>query len=240
MITKTRAAALAAAALFAIAAVPNWNTTITRTDGGHRLGNEAAEEQLIEFVSYTCSHCATFERQAEGALKLLFVHPGTGSVEVRPVIRNQIDLTATMLAQCGPTERFFMNHTALMLSQDDWFATGRKLSDGQTARWASGDGAARQAMARDLGWYDMFEARGYSEVELNRCLADDARATAIEAQSAQDMVDYGVQGTPSFALNGELLDGVHNWQALGAVLQGKPIPPVATEAAEGSHAGHAH
>ena len=232
-----RAIALATAAIFAVAATPNWNTVIEETDGGHRLGNAEAEQQLIEFVSYTCPHCASFERESEGPLKLMFVHPGAGSVEIRQLIRNEVDLTAAMLAGCGAQERFFANHTALMLGQEDWFAKGRNLTDAQTARWEAGDGPARQAMARDLGWYDMFEARGYSVVELDRCLADQAEADRIVAQSEADAAQYGVRGTPSFVLNGELLDGVHNWAALGAALQGKPLP---MPAATGAHEGHAH
>jgi len=220
-VKTVRAFALLAASAFAIAATPapNWNTTVAEADGAHRVGNPAADHSLIEFVSYTCPHCATFEQQSEGALKMMFVHPGTLSLEVRHTVRDVVDLTATMLTRCGPADKFFGNHTAMMLAQPDWFAKGRSLSDAQMTRWRSGDPASRRrAIAQDLGLVAVMESRGYQPAELNACLADDGAAQAILAQSQADSEKFGIRATPSFVLDGELLDGAHGWQQLSQTL----------------------
>jgi len=216
-----RALAVLAASGFILAAspAPNWNTTVAENTGAHRLGNPQAEHTLIEFVSYTCPHCATFEQQSEGALKMLFVHPGTMQVEVRHTVRDVVDLTAAMLTRCGPADKFFGNHTAMMLAQPEWFAKGRALSDAQTARWRTGDmGSRRRAIAQDLGLTDIMLARGYDLPQINACLTDDAAAQAILAQSQADAQTYGVKSTPSFVLDGELLEGTHGWAQLSQVL----------------------
>ena len=42
-------------------------------------------------------------------------------------------------------------------------------------------------------------------------------------QSAADSQAYGVRATPSFMVDGELLDGVHGWDTLEPVLRAKDL-----------------
>ena len=71
-----------------------------------------------------------------------------------------------------------------------------------------------QAIASDLGFYEIMEARGYTRAELNRCLSDEAKANAMAEKSAADIQKYGLSGTPSFVLDGELLEDTHDWPSL--------------------------
>ena len=49
----------------------NWTTAVVERDNGHLLGNPEAKVKLVEFMSYTCSHCADFAREGEpGRLRL--------------------------------------------------------------------------------------------------------------------------------------------------------------------------
>lgn len=193
----------------------DWNTTVVKTDAGHRIGNPGAKVKLTEFVSYTCSHCAHFASDGDPALKLLYIHPGKVSVEIRHTLRDPIDLTAAMLTNCGDTNRFVLNHSAFMLSQSKWLPIAQSATPAQIQRWTNSDrAAARRAIAKDFGFYKMMEARGYRTTDLDRCLNDDARATALANATQSDTVKYGIKGTPSFALNGKLLDNVHSWPAL--------------------------
>ena len=212
-------AALALVGTGAVALAQNWGATIVESDNGHRIGNPKAKTKLVEFMSYTCSHCATFAREGDGAIKLTLVPTGRFSYEIRHLIRDPIDLTATLLTHCGDPKKFAGNHNAIMLSQDAWFEKGRKTTRAQQARWQFGsNGARRQAIASDLGFYELMENRGYSRAELDRCLTDEAKANALAEASQADVEKYGLQGTPSFVMNGTLLDGVHNWAALRPML----------------------
>lgn len=209
-------------ALFAsmtVAKSTNWNTTVEVTPRAHIIGNPKADKTLIEFVSYTCPHCGDFATQGEAPLQYVFIGPGKLKLEVRSVIRNVVDLTATMLVQCGDTSKFQQNHTMFMTRQNIWLEKARKSTRAQQASWFGPDKlASRQSMSQQLGFYDMMETRGYTRPELDRCLADQARADALEANTIADAEEFGVTGTPSFALGGKLLPQVHSWQALEAVL----------------------
>lgn len=212
---KFAAVALAAAMIMA-AAQPAWNGYVTQTEGGgHRLGNPAAKVAVIEFVSYTCPHCAHFQQESDGPLRLAYVVPGTVSVEVRPVIRNPLDLAATLLAECGPKEKFFGNHSAILSSQATWLGKVSSASEATQVRWRSGPVAQRmRAIAADTGLYEIMAKRGYDRVAADRCLADEAEARRIVDQSNAGSDAFGVTGTPSFALDGALLEGTHTWDTL--------------------------
>lgn len=196
----------------------NWQTTITRTERGHVIGNPKAEAQLIEFVSYTCGHCADFTAQGEPALELTAVNPGTIAVEVRPVIRNALDLTLSLLAQCGDPGQFKGRHRALMLSQNEWLGKARSAPQTQQAIWARADKASRINAASALGLIQMLEQRGESASALQTCVMDDAAAQRLVENGRADNADFAITGTPSFALDGKLLDAVHGWDTLAAVL----------------------
>lgn len=192
-----------------------WNSVVTRKDSAHIFGNPDAQAKLTEYVSYTCPHCANFVVQGDPALKLIYIPSGKVSVEIRHVIRDPIDWTAAVLAQCGEPEQFAQNHDAFMRTQKDWLPKLSTATQAQRARWQSSDPvAARRAIASDLGFEEIMERRGYSRVEIDRCLADGGTARAIAVDSILEAKRMGVSGTPSFALNGTLLEGTHNWPTL--------------------------
>ena len=230
MIRQALACLAATAALVAAApvAAQDWNATFAQTEAqGHRVGNPEAPLQLIEYSSYTCPHCAHFERDSEAQLRYFYVHEGHAAVEVRHLIRNPIDVAAALMAECGPDDGFFANHRTFLSRQDDWLAKAQELAPAQQARWSSGTIPARmRAIATDLDFYEIMEPRGLSRSQLDACLGDQARALEIVERSQANAEAMGIQGTPSFVLNGSLLDGVHNWLALSQVLSAARQTPV--------------
>lgn len=207
--------ALVASLALTGAAKRDWNGTVVRADGAHAIGNPAAANTLTEFVSYTCPHCATFARNGDEALKLAYVGPGKVRLEIRHVVRDPVDLTAALLTWCGDPAKFPRNHAAIMYAQPRWLATARSTTPAQRNRWASGDLASRtRAIASDLGFYAIMEPRGYPRAELDRCLADTTMAKQLSDNSQRDSTRFNVAGTPSFAIDGKLLPGVHDWDTL--------------------------
>ncbi|PLK22655.1 protein-disulfide isomerase [Porphyrobacter sp. TH134] len=209
----------------------NWQTTITRTARGHLIGNPKAETQLIEFISYTCPHCADFTAQGEPALELAGVMPGTINLEVRSVIRNALDLTASLLVGCGDPAGFKSRHQALMLAQSDWLAKVRSAPQTQQAIWLRGDKAGRMNAASALGLTTLLTQRGQSQAELDACVSNDAAARLLLENGRADNAEFAVPGTPSFALDGKLLNEVHSWEALYPVLSAKVSAPTAEASA---------
>ena len=213
------ATALGATAL--IAATPplkgDWLSKIALTpEGGHLRGNPAAEAKLIEYISYTCPHCAHFEQESEGAIQLGFIKGGKGSVEIRSFLLNMMDLPASLMVQCGPASKVFGNHTALLRAHDKWV---RSPSRAEEARWSNPDFATRMRyIATDLKLYAIMMPRGYTKVQLDKCLGDKALAQRIANQTTYAMEKLGVTGTPSFILNGEL-QPFHDWRGLKPKLE---------------------
>ncbi|HWK40291.1 MAG TPA: thioredoxin domain-containing protein [Croceibacterium sp.] len=216
-------AGLAGVALMLTAATepspgPNWMTTVVLNGTGHRIGNPNAKVRLIEFVSYTCSHCSDFNREAEGALQLGYIVPGKVNVEIRHLIRDPIDLTVTMLAHCGPESKFARNHNAFLSGQPNWMGPLANSSAAQRQRWTAPGAAGRRAIAGDFGLYRIMEQRGYTRTEADRCLAYDALARQLAEESQKDWGRPGIGGTPSFAINGIVMPGTHTWSALSGQL----------------------
>jgi len=215
MRSLVRALLLGVAAAFSIGAAPNWNTTVALTNGGHLLGNPDAKVKLVAFVSYTCPHCAHFQQEADGAIRLGYVQQGKVSYEIRHFIRDPVDLTAAMLTNCGAPARFFQNHAAIMLSQDKWARVFSSASKTQSGRWYNGEQAARRrAIASDFGFYAIMEGRGYRRTDLDRCLNDNAMAARMAETTRADAEKYGLTGTPSFLLNGAFLLATSDWSSL--------------------------
>jgi protein-disulfide isomerase len=214
------AAALLAAAPLAIAATAhNWLATVTADGTGHRIGNPDAKVRLVEYVSYTCPHCAAFTKEAEGAIQLGYIQPGKVNVEIRNLIRDPIDLTVAMLVDCPPMSRFPQNHSAFLAHQESWIGPMSTATTAQQERWRQPTAAGRRAIASDFKFYDIMERRGYSRAQTDHCLADDALMKRIVASSADDWKKPGIEGTPSFSINGDIMPGTHTWASLKPQLQ---------------------
>ncbi len=203
------------AALAAGTPHPNWTAAVSqRANGSHTLGNPDAKVKVTEYVSYTCSHCANFTKQSDAGMRLAYVMPGKASVTVHHLIRDPIDLTVAMLVNCGDNKGFFRRHNAFMATQDKWLAKAQTASEATQSRWSNGQVSARmKAIADDLGFYASMQQWGYSRPAVDQCLSDQAKAKAILDQT-REASELGINGTPSFAINGELLSGVHDWAGL--------------------------
>jgi protein-disulfide isomerase len=179
-------------------------------DGGYRMGSATARVQLIEYVSYTCPHCATYDAQSHQSLRLQYVRAGSTSVEVRPLVRDIVDLATATVARCGNPDRFFDRHHALMARQDAMIAAAQSTQAG----WAAVPGPQRLArIAADTGVIAAVLPLGVTQAQANACLADQAAIQRIIA-IAEGSSALGITGTPSFLINGQLQDRTHSWAAL--------------------------
>ncbi len=194
----------------------NWNQTVTRTPlDSYVLGNPKAPVKLVAYISYTCSHCAHFETESDAQLRLGFIAPGKGSLEVRSFLRDPVDLAVSLLTHCGPPAKFFGTHAAFLRTQAKWLAPAMALTEGQKERWASPDFKLRmRAIASDLKFYDIMARRGFNRTMVDQCLADKALADRLAKHTKDAAEKDFVTGTPSFLLDGLPLAGTSNWETL--------------------------
>jgi protein-disulfide isomerase len=195
---------IGSAALAAAPAKPAWLSTFTVSPvGGHIIGNVAAATKLVEYASYTCSHCGDFEAKEAPVLKSQYVANGKVSFEIRNLVRDELDLTAAMLARCGGKGRFFGNHRHLMATQVQWMDDS-KITPATVAKLQANDLIGFMLAAHiELGLDKIMQARGITAAKAKACVTDGAALDQILAMSNEATGSLGLKGTPSFLVNGK-------------------------------------
>jgi len=215
-------AALLPVAGTAQSAATAWTDKVSQSDvGGHVRGNTAAPQKIIEYMSYTCPHCAAFEQESNPALADGYIATGKTSLEVRNFIRDPVDLTVALLARCGEPRSFFRRHKGLLASQKTWLGKAGSMGREGQAAWYQGDTNARlQRIASDLGLYDELRRHAplATDAQINACLANKTEQNKVLAMTKFATDTVKVQGTPSFTLGGKLLANVYDWKSLEPLL----------------------
>ncbi|MCI4590908.1 DsbA family protein [Sphingobium sp. BYY-5] len=213
-------ALLAVPAALVAAPAANWvNRVVISPIGGHFMGNPAAPTKLIEYVSYTCSHCAHFVGEASAPLKTQYVKDGKLSVEVRNAVRDKYDLTAALLARCGGPARFMGNHEALFANQTAWMEQLETYD--RDATKPTEQIPALKDIGQKTGLYALMNKRGFSNAQLDACIANPQSMKQVLAMTDEAWNKIKITGTPSFTVNGTLVQG-STWAILQAAL-----PPAA-------------
>lgn len=195
-----------------------WAETAAETpEGGFRIGNPEAPLKLVEYASFTCSHCAEFAQTGTVPLDE-YVNKGVVSYELRNLIRDPLDLTIALLARCGTPEVYhplanqaWGNFTPMMEHvQANSAAVQQAMEAPPATRF--------QAIAEAAGLLEFFAARGISRDQALMCLADTAKAQQIATNSQTQADEQNLTGTPTFILNGKVVEGT-NWETLEPALQ---------------------
>jgi len=203
----------------ASAATPEWQNHVTQSsDGAFVVGNPAAKVKLVEYLSYTCPHCAAFSRESASVLRGQMVKSGSTSVEIRNLVRDQFDLDAALLARCAGTAGFDKLTTAFFAQQDQWLSAGGEWAENNSQRMAMYPKMARlKASADGAGLTAIARANGMSQPQIDACFADESALQPIMAMMQR--IPSGITGTPGFLINGKVQDKVYTWASLEPVLR---------------------
>jgi protein-disulfide isomerase len=200
------------------AAQQDWAKTVTVTpEGGYRMGNPAASVKVVEYGSLTCSHCAQFSESAKAPLAAR-VRAGKVSFEFRNMVLNGVDATAALLARCGTPGQFFPLVERIYSTQPQWIAKYSGLSAEQKQKIQALPEAQRLSAVADAAGLTQLAAQGgVPAAKAKACLADQAALTRI-GQMYEAAVKLGVQGTPTFFVNGAKVQA-HDWAELDAEIR---------------------
>jgi protein-disulfide isomerase len=159
--------------------------------GDRTLGSATAPVTLTVYLSATCSHCADWHTRDFPAFRAKYVDTGQVRVAFRdlPTPPQPLAEVGAVMARCVPEDRY-----------DDALEA---LFQGQKAMRDAG--GAREAV---IVWLRAAgQAGGLTTDQMNACVSDDQAFAEVEARAAQSVAD-GVQGTPTFLLNGaQIPDG---------------------------------
>ena len=149
------------------------------------LGQESAPVTLIEYASYTCPHCASFNENVMQSLKKDYIDTGKVKLVYREVFFDRYGLWGAMVARCGGDMRYFGIQDVLYKTQKDW---------------AAGDnpGAVVDALKK-IG-----RQAGMDDKTLDACLQDGATAQALVDHYEANMKEYDIKGTPTLVINGKV------------------------------------
>jgi protein-disulfide isomerase len=180
---------LAGAALAAVgAASPAFAVDVAELMKPPSLGDmalgaeEGAKVTIVEYASATCPHCAAFHKDAWKKLKAEYVDTKKIRFVFREFPTNDAALAAFMIARAAPKEAYF----PLM---DVFFET--------LETWAQNPAE---------GLLNIAKQAGFTQAKFDETLKNEALAKGI-MEIRDGGVKFGVEGTPTFFLNGEKFAG---------------------------------
>ncbi|WP_425044379.1 DsbA family protein [Primorskyibacter sp. S87] len=151
------------------------------------LGDENAPVEIIEYASFTCPHCASFHQGPFKQLKKDFIDTGKVKFVYREVYFDRFGLWASMIARCAGPEKFFGMTELIYNDQANWSGAG-------------GPGEIANEL-RKIG-----RLAGLDDEQLEACLMDADNAQALVTWYQENAEEHGIQGTPSFIVNGEKVE----------------------------------
>ncbi|MGI9363231.1 MAG: thioredoxin domain-containing protein [Parasphingorhabdus sp.] len=198
----------------------NWSTTVTQTEeGGYVMGNPDAPIKLVEYMSITCSHCATFGEEAFNSIRDDYVESGRVSFEIRNFVRDPLDLTAAMLSRCGGEGPFFALTKQALNNQEQMFTKAQGMGEATYNSILQSEPKVRFVkLAEELGLIGLFQQLGISEDQAKTCLSEEATAEKLMSSTQTAVEQYDIQGTPTFLINGKRIEGT-NWAMVEAALK---------------------
>lgn len=160
------------------------------------LGGVDAEVTLIEYLSPTCPHCASFHNDVLPQLKQAYIDTGRIRFIGRPFRRNVLDLAVFMVAESAG-DSYYDILDAYMANQNQWMTADNP----------------RQAI------FEIAQQFGFTQERFEEILTDQEMFAALEAVREQALDEFGVQGTPTFFLNGERLSVNARFEAMSAEIE---------------------
>jgi protein-disulfide isomerase len=203
------------------ATAPNWVSSVRiQPNGAFIMGKPAAPAKLVEYLSYTCGHCAHYAGEASAPLKANYIAKGLVTVELRNAVRDRYDFTAALLARCGGPARCFGNSDALFATQATWLGKAAAFEAENAERLSKlAMNDSLKAIARGVGLDAIMKARGFTAPKIDACLSDAVAQKQVVAMTNEAWSIRKINGTPSFLINGTAYAGPGNWAGVESGLK---------------------
>ncbi|MCT4558352.1 MAG: DsbA family protein [Pelagimonas sp.] len=148
------------------------------------LGNPDAKVEVIEYASYTCSHCANFHNGPLKQIKENYVDTDKIRFVYREVYFDKVGMWASLMARCGGEAKFHGITDMLYKTQGEWLRAGSeaKIAD----------------ELRKIG-----RLAGIESDALDACMSDADQLRALVEWFRANAEEHGIKSTPSFVINGQ-------------------------------------
>lgn len=199
------------------AATRDWTQVVAATpEGGFRMGNPAARVKLLEFASLTCPHCRAFQQEGMPTIKSKYVAGGQVSYEFRPFILNGVDFAPSLLVRCQTPATAFNLIDAFYDQQPTWVLPFTKPLPDEVQKKLATLPQEQQitAFAANGGLDAFMRTRGMTRARFDQCTSDPAGIRKLTDIRNDANANYGLTGTPTFAINGTTQKDVASWDKL--------------------------
>ncbi len=168
------------------------------------LGEANAPVTIVEYMSTTCPHCATFHNNTFDAIKTKYVDSGKVRFILREFPFDPRAAAAFMLARCQPQDptkltepaQYFPMISMLMKQQETWAAA----QDG------------REALLQ------MSKLAGFTQESFQACLTNQKLLDDVNAVRERGAKEFGVTATPTFLINGKRYSGDMSVDTMSALI----------------------
>ena len=162
----------------------------------HVLGRPDAPNVLIDYASFTCPHCATFNNAVMPALKRDWIDTGKLKLVHRHFPSDALATRASLLAECAGPNGFFAAVDTLFRTQVQWMTASDPAAELMT----------------------VLVKQGVSEAEAQACVANDRLLDKViaDVQSGQAL---GVNSTPTVFINEQGYGNPGGIDAIAAILR---------------------
>ena len=170
------------------------NVTLVASD--RRLGSPKAPLLVVEYAAPTCPHCAHFDTDIFPQFKQNYIETGKVYYVFRVFPLSSVDVAAEAMARCLPADNYFQFIDLLFRNQSKWDPDGYQIPDVHAAL------------------VQMGRIAGMSAEQVDRCINDQAAQQGITKVGEDANKRYGINGTPSFVINGQIHGPFQNYQEL--------------------------
>ena len=154
------------------------------------IGDEDAPITIIEYASMSCSHCANFHKNTLPELKTEYIDTGKVRMVFRDFPFNYPALLGSMMLRCIPNEVRYDYMNVLYQLQSKW--------------------VNRDPSVTKKELYKIMQSGGMTKDEFDSCYSNlDIENEILEAVMAAQN-DFNIRSTPSFIVNGNLVEGNKN------------------------------
>jgi len=194
------------------------------------LGDANAKVTMIEYLSPTCPHCARVANDVIGPFKDKYVKTGKVKLVLRPFARNTLDAGIFLLAEAAAKAA----QSSAPAASDASSASSQAVAPAAASEGYSE--AAAEAWENVINAFFKTQATwevsdkpldaikavafqlGFTEDTFNAALKDTNLYAAIQQMVDQAVKDFGVDGTPTFYINGKQVTGEKTLDELSAVV----------------------
>lgn len=152
--------------------------------GERSMGAADAPVVMIEYASATCPHCAEFHTDVLPDIKKTYIDTGKVRLIFREFPLDERALAVFMLTRCVPEDKYFATVDMVFRRQKSWTGSNPKAP-----------------------LLKIMQMAGMSESQFDECLKRQDLAKAIFETRKAAVEQFGVKGTPTFFVNGKLVDG---------------------------------